>query len=324
MSERVSITDQVPSKFAFEFNFISTVPDASRNVFFLYLRTTVVRAYHLVSIKIVITVRTKNAKRDDSDEIQDDLKFFRTIKSSTDCQSLQCDINSVAKWSEDNDDLKIFRTIKSSTDCQSLQCDINSVAKWSEDNGSFFDSLLRLVVEVVFFSYLTTHSAVSRGYAASKFNVDYPHMATGWRYEKGFMNYNAWYMPVKGNTSEVKRKRKINIMQWKDNVPKTLKDQGKEYTSKKGDMKPAVKRPELTYWAHLLTEMQCVRISGQVHLLITYDAFYFPLRNQHQFQTPAGKFRCARTLTWTISQIKAIDTTNYSTVIRHVSVSLDH
>ncbi|KAJ4436814.1 hypothetical protein ANN_16946 [Periplaneta americana] len=30
MSERVSITDQVPSKFAFELNFISTVPDASR------------------------------------------------------------------------------------------------------------------------------------------------------------------------------------------------------------------------------------------------------------------------------------------------------
>ncbi|KAJ4434309.1 hypothetical protein ANN_22863 [Periplaneta americana] len=32
MSERVSITDQVPSKFAFEFNFISTVPDANSRI----------------------------------------------------------------------------------------------------------------------------------------------------------------------------------------------------------------------------------------------------------------------------------------------------
>ncbi|KAJ4452016.1 hypothetical protein ANN_03530 [Periplaneta americana] len=34
----------------------------------------------------------------------DDLNMFRTIKSSSDCHSLQCDINSVAKWSEDNEE----------------------------------------------------------------------------------------------------------------------------------------------------------------------------------------------------------------------------
>ncbi|KAJ4450651.1 hypothetical protein ANN_02080 [Periplaneta americana] len=85
MSERIPITDQVPSKFAFEFNFISTDPDASRYVSIYCTRVRYVPNNSLATV-LVYEVQLYISARPDA--LNDSIN------------SLNEDLDSISSWSQ--------------------------------------------------------------------------------------------------------------------------------------------------------------------------------------------------------------------------------